>query len=174
MIHHRISSWNWKKYLFLVVWLWIGMLLTQITPTELTPSYLMVFLSATIAICAMILPGISGSFMLLLMWMYEPVMNAIHARNIMFILVFALGAIVWLLSFVHLVKYFFSRYHDITVATLVGLMLWSLPKLWPWQYSPLWYSCPSTTPWGILLWIIGVFILWYAIVKMIESKTPKM
>lgn len=95
------------------------------------PSWWMIMGAAAIAICAMILPGISGSFLLLLMGMYEVTINAVHERNITYIVLFAGGAVLGLLTFVRVVRRAFTRYHDITVGLLLGLMIGSLPLLFP-------------------------------------------
>ena len=92
-----------------------------------------VFLSGAIAICAMILPGISGSFILLLMGMYLPVMTALKTFNIPVIVVFALGCLFGLMAFSRLLSWMFSRHHDLTVASLTGFLLGSLTIIWPWK-----------------------------------------
>lgn len=91
------------------------------------------FLSGSIAICAMILPGISGSFILVLLGSYSTVLNAIHERDLMVIAVVGAGAIVGLLSFARLLKVMFAKYHDLTIALLSGFLLGSLNKIWPWK-----------------------------------------
>ena len=93
------------------------------------------FFSGAVAICAMILPGISGSFILLLLGMYAPVLAAVHDRQMMLILAFMAGCAVGLLSFVHLLKFLLHRYHDLMMALLAGFMGGSLIKLWPWRVA---------------------------------------
>ncbi len=92
-----------------------------------------VFLSGAIAICAMILPGISGSFVLLLMGMYLPVMTAIKTLDIPVIAVFATGCLFGLMAFSRLLSWMFARYHDLTVSSLTGFLLGSLFIIWPWK-----------------------------------------
>lgn len=92
-----------------------------------------IFLSGSIAICAMILPGISGSFILVLLGSYSTVLNAIHERELLIIASFGAGAIIGLLSFARLLKHMFAKYHDVTVALLSGFLLGSLNKIWPWK-----------------------------------------
>jgi putative membrane protein len=91
------------------------------------------FVSGMIAICAMILPGISGSFILVLMGSYSAVLGAIEDKNLTIIAVFGTGAVLGLLSFSHALKWLFARYHDLTVALLSGFLLGSLNKVWPWK-----------------------------------------
>ncbi len=92
-----------------------------------------IFLSGSIAICAMILPGISGSFILVLLGSYSTVLNAIHERELSIIATFGAGAVIGLLSFARLLKHMFAKYHDLTVALLSGFLLGSLNKIWPWK-----------------------------------------
>ncbi len=91
------------------------------------------FLSGAMAICAMILPGISGAFILVLLGSYKSVLEAVHQRDIEVILVVGAGAIVGLLSFARLLKWMFSRYKNGTLALLTGFIIGSLPKIWPWK-----------------------------------------
>lgn len=96
------------------------------------PPLLRVFLSATVAICAMILPGVSGAFLLLALGIYEPTLEALSDRNLAYVGTFVLGAIVGLGSFARLLSYLLDRHLAITMAALTGLMLGALRRLWPW------------------------------------------
>jgi putative membrane protein len=91
------------------------------------------FLSGALAICAMILPGISGAFILVLLGSYKDVLDAVHERDLKIILVVGAGAIVGLLSFARLLKWMFSRFKNATLALLTGFIIGSLPKIWPWK-----------------------------------------
>ena len=93
------------------------------------------FFSGMLAICAMILPGISGSFILLLLGMYQPVLEAVKQGDIPLLLAFMTGCAIGLLSFVHVLKWTLHRYHDTMMALLAGFMAGSLLKLWPWRIS---------------------------------------
>ena len=99
------------------------------TPNELW----FIFVSGAVAICAMILPGISGSFILLLMGKYEYILSALNNFKIAILAVFASGAIIGLLSFSHFLAWLLRKYHDISVALLAGFMFGSLNKVWPWK-----------------------------------------
>jgi len=111
----------------------VSFLLVGIPPLDTgEPSLLAVFLAAALAICAMILPGVSGAFILLVLGMYAPVFEAIDARDLVVISVFALGAGIGLGSFAVVLKWLLDRAHDLTMAVLVGLMMGSLRSLWPW------------------------------------------
>lgn len=108
---------------------WIGLATPAETPNDLW----FIFLSGMIAICAMILPGISGSFILLLLRKYEYITGAISDLKITVLAVFGLGAIVGITSFSHLLSWLFKKYHDLTIALLSGFMLGSLNVVWPWK-----------------------------------------
>lgn len=110
-------------------------LITRATPAETPEAYWFIFLSGAIAICAMILPGISGSFILVLLVKYEFILQSLQAFNIPVIVVFASGCVVGLLSFAHLLSYLLKQYHDLTVSLLAGFMVGSLYKVWPWKQA---------------------------------------
>ena len=120
-------------YLAALVAAVVAFLIVGFPPREvMAPALPIVFLAASIAICAMILPGVSGSFLLLVMGMYEVTLNALNARDIPYVAVFILGAVVGLGVFSKLLGYLLDRHHDLTMAALVGLMLGALRALWPW------------------------------------------
>lgn len=96
------------------------------------PSWLVLFGSGAIAICAMILPGISGSFLLLMLGMYDFVISAVDERDFPVLGVFALGCIVGLALFSQLLDWSLTNHHDVVVAAMVGLMIGSFRVLWPW------------------------------------------
>lgn len=108
-------------------------LITTLTPASTPDAYWFIFLSGAIAICAMILPGISGSFLLLIMGKYEFILDSIKEINLPVIIVFAAGCAFGLLSFSRLVSWLLKHYHDITVAALAGFMIGSINKIWPWK-----------------------------------------
>ena len=92
-----------------------------------------IVLSGAIAICAMILPGVSGAFILLLLGSYDEVFRAISEKNLFVIGLFGLGCAIGLLSFARVLKYLFSKFKNLTVALLAGFMVGSLNKVWPWK-----------------------------------------
>jgi putative membrane protein len=109
--------------------------ITTISPTTIETSPLIVFLSGMIAICAMILPGISGSFILLLLGMYAPMLIAVKELQFTTLCIFAGGCVVGLLSFSHVLTWMFKHYKTMTLALLGGFMLGSLNKVWPWKQT---------------------------------------
>ncbi|NNF65162.1 MAG: DUF368 domain-containing protein [Acidimicrobiia bacterium] len=96
------------------------------------PAAWMFFAAGAVAICAMILPGISGAFILLMLGMYDATIDAIHERNMVIVVVFAVGATIGLALFAPLLDRLLNRYHDSVIASLIGLMAGSLRVLWPW------------------------------------------
>ncbi len=131
----QIRRWNAAS----IIALWVGLLasyiITLMTPVAVEPTALMVFGAGCIAICAMILPGISGSFILLLLGLYGPIMGAIKHFDLQVLGLFMLGCALGLLSFSHLLAWMFRHYHDLTLTLLTGVMLGSLNKVWPWKYT---------------------------------------
>lgn len=111
----------------------VAYLITTLTPAATPDAYWFIFLSGAIAICAMILPGISGSFLLLVMGKYEFILSSLKEFNIPVIIVFALGCVFGLLAFSRVVSWLLKNYHDITVAMLAGFMIGSINKIWPWK-----------------------------------------
>jgi putative membrane protein len=98
-----------------------------------------------IAICAMILPGISGSLLLLIMGMYQPVIAAIRNLDFVYIAIFAAGALVGLLSFSRILSVLFARFPKLLMASMIGVMVGSANKLWPWQLDPEQYGLALTS-----------------------------
>ncbi|MEZ9524291.1 DUF368 domain-containing protein [Enterovibrio norvegicus] len=107
--------------------------ITVASPITLEFSMLTVFIAGSIAICAMILPGISGSFILLLLGMYAPVLDAVKSLNLPILALFALGCLVGILSFSHVLSWLLNNYRSLTIAFLTGLLIGALGKVWPWK-----------------------------------------
>lgn len=129
----QITRWNLGTILLLLIGALTAYYITTLTPQTANASYPYIFLSGALAICAMILPGISGSFILLLLGMYKPVLDAIHDKNIALLSTLAIGAVVGLLSFSRLLKWLFDHYENLTLAILTGFIIGSLNKIWPWK-----------------------------------------
>jgi putative membrane protein len=102
------------------------------TDTTSDPAIWFVFVSGALAICAMILPGISGSFILLMLGMYDYILDALNARDILTLLVFGVGLVVGISLFSSILNWMLRRYRDLVLSMLIGLMLGSLRVLWPW------------------------------------------
>ena len=143
----EITQWKWNSILALMIGTAFAYFITILKPVESPDGYLYLFISGFIAIIAMILPGISGSFILLLMGSYEAVMETINnARDGLFtgnfdmfkeaflkIVVFALGALLGIKLFSKVLKWLFEHYKNLTLALLIGFMIGALNKIWPWK-----------------------------------------
>lgn len=124
------------------------------------------FLSGALAICAMILPGISGSFILVILGSYEPILQAVHQRDLNTIAVVGVGAIIGLLSFARILKWFFHRYPNATLALMTGFIAGSIPAVWPWKdnirdrlYVPSLGSDSDQLLLAIFLSLSGLFLI---------------
>ncbi len=135
----QITRWDYKTILAIVIGTVIAYFITEITPVPEVKSspYWFVFISGMIAICAMILPGISGSFILLLMGQYKFILSIVNDLKISYIITFGMGAVVGLISFSNVLSWLLKKYHNITVAFLAGFMIGSLNKVWPWKHTLL-------------------------------------
>jgi putative membrane protein len=132
-VARQIKTWDVGSFISLVAGIAIAWVITEITPAETTEAYWFVFVSGAVAICAMILPGISGSFILLLMGKYEFIIGAISDFKISIIAVFLSGAAVGIISFSNVLSWLLKKFHSQTIAVLAGFMIGSLNKVWPWK-----------------------------------------
>ncbi|MBS0011575.1 MAG: DUF368 domain-containing protein [Bacteroidales bacterium] len=129
----KINSWNLSILAGLLAGAILMFFVTRFSPAQSTDAYWYVFLAGAIAICAMVLPGISGAFILLILGKYQFILAAVSEFNIPVLLVFGLGVITGLLSFANLLSWLFRKYHDLTIAVLAGFIIGSLNKIWPWK-----------------------------------------
>ena len=138
-IGKQISKWNVITGIILIIGGFAAYYVTTLNPlvTE-NSSLLFLFLAGAIAICAMILPGISGAFILVLLGAYKPILSAVNDRDLKTIVAVGFGAIVGLLSFSKILKWMFSNYKNYTLATLTGFIIGSLNKIWPWKETVSW------------------------------------
>ncbi|WP_163934298.1 DUF368 domain-containing protein [Paraferrimonas sp. SM1919] len=134
----QVQSWQVSRILALVLGGLFAYGITEVTPVSLDVNYVTVFFGGAIAICAMILPGISGSFILLLLGLYSGILGAVKSFDIGIISVFMLGCITGLLSFSHILSMLLKRAKDIMLVFLTGLMIGTLPKIWPWKQTITW------------------------------------
>lgn len=154
LAHHPIQTWSFfgglilvssitiyqqvKKFTYLTlpisfIGAAIAYAITRATPMQTPEAGWFIFVAGAITVCAMILPGISGSFMLLMLGKYTWMLEALKDLHWQLLTVFMLGGITGLLSFSRLLTWFLRRYHDSTIALLAGFMLGSIPKTWPWK-----------------------------------------
>lgn len=129
----EIKRWNLGIVVSLIMGAVIAYYITTLPPSENIESLPYLFLSGALAVCAMILPGISGAFILVLLGSYKTILDAVHGRDFVIIATVGVGAIFGLLSFARLLKWMFSNFKNITLAILTGFILGSLNKIWPWK-----------------------------------------
>ncbi|MFL1466091.1 DUF368 domain-containing protein [Marinobacter sp. HN1S83] len=116
---------------------------TTLPAGQVDPSGLVFLGAGALAICAMILPGISGSFILVIIGMYAPVLDAIRNLEAGFLMLFASGCLIGLLSVARLITWAFHRFHDPVLALLTGFMIGALNKVWPWKETVSWRTNSS-------------------------------
>lgn len=178
-----IKSWNWKTIVSFVAGAVIAYFITVATPAETPTNLPFIFLCGAIAICAMILPGISGSFILVLLGKYFYIMEAVKTFNIPVMLTFTCGAAIGITSFSRVLSFALRKFHDITISVLAGFMLGSLNKVWPWKETIETYTdshglvkplveaniLPNQLVWEA----VALMILGYAIVYFLEKLSVK-
>jgi len=147
IIGKYIKEWNWKTIGIMVIGAAVAFYITIAAPSQIPDGFIYIFLSGCIAICAMILPGISGSFILLLLGAYATVLGSISGlvdalkefdiqqitKYGMNIGIFMIGCVVGIISFSNFLSWMFKKAYSLTMALLTGFMIGSLNKVWPWK-----------------------------------------
>lgn len=136
-----LKDWKVRDGIMLALGIVLGVVVCTLSPAETPDALWFIFLSGAIAICAMILPGISGSFILLILGKYEFMLSTLTrimsgdgaALDYMVLVVFVLGAVVGILSFSKFLHWLLARYHRSTLLVLAGFIIGSLVKVWPWS-----------------------------------------
>lgn len=172
----RMSRRGGRALVIAAVFAVLAFIVTAIPPLAIEdPTLILVFLAASVAICAMILPGLSGAFILLILGMYDPTLAAISDRNLVYIAVFAAGAVLGLGLFAQLLEWLLANRHDATMAALVGLMVGSLRVLWPWQTEDRGFLAPPDLgSVGVVLLLAAVgFAIVTVLVRLAVSKDPE-
>jgi putative membrane protein len=139
----------------------VTFVLTGLPPTSWeSPSVFVVALAAAVAVCALVLPGVSGSFLLLSIGLYQPTIEAVNNRDLGYLGVFMAGAVVGLGSFVVVLQWLLGRHHRVTLLVMAGLMVGSTRALWPWQTEERVLLIPSDN-WPVLagLVIVGIAVV---------------
>ncbi len=132
-VRRRVKRWTPTLWLVMLLGAVGAYLLVGAVPLQTPNTWWFLMLSGALAICAMILPGISGAFILVLLGKYQFVLSAVNQRDLVSLALVGVGAVVGIVSFAQILGWLFKRYHDLTVALLTGLMLGSLRKIWPWK-----------------------------------------
>jgi putative membrane protein len=133
LILREIKKWHYGIIFSFLAGIGIAYFITILSPTQTPDAVWFIFFAGCLAICAMILPGISGAFILLLLSKYEYMIRALTEFNVTVILVFVIGCVIGLASFVRFLTWVLKNYHNATIALLGGFMLGSLNKVWPWK-----------------------------------------
>ncbi len=136
----QITKWSASTIFAAIIGIAIAYYITTLPIMTTTNDDVFLFFAGAIAICAMILPGISGSFILIIIGAYKTLSDALHDFDIKRILIFSTGALIGLLSFSHILKWLFKNYHNITLALLTGFIFGSLNKVWPWKETLTWHT----------------------------------
>lgn len=149
-----IRRWNVATLLVMILFAVLSYTITILPPLSSTNGLTFIFFSGMLAICAMILPGISGAFILMLLGAYYTILSALSSWNFKILGVFIFGAIVGILSFSKILKWLFTHYRNLTIAGLTGFIIGSLNKVWPWKETLSWGKNSHGNP--IPIWEISV------------------
>jgi len=184
-IAKQITKWSLVTVVLLIVGAVIAYYITTLQPLiSENSSPFFIFLAGALAICAMILPGISGSFILVLLGAYKPVLEAIHTKDLKLIAMLAAGAVIGLLSFSKVLNWLFAHYKNLTLAVLTGFILGSLNKIWPWKETLTWrvnshgenvpFNEQSVSPFSFdgdpqLMHAIGLAVVGFGVIILLEK-----
>jgi len=138
IVAREIQRWNWSRAVSFVLGAAFAYWITVASPVQWGSDPLSIFLAGAIAICAMILPGVSGSFILVLLGLYSFVLAAVKNLDLAVLALFASGCLIGIVSFAGVLRWLLVRWRDLTLAFLTGLMLGSLNKIWPWKETLSW------------------------------------
>lgn len=163
-----IRGWNVKCLAAVAIGAVLGIVTCTLSPTDTPDDYWFIFICGAIAICTMILPGISGSFILVILGKYDYIMQAISELNLPVLLVFALGCLVGILAFAKLLHWLLGKWEKETLLILLGFVLGSLVKVWPWHEVEA-GQADYHIPGAIICCIAGV-----ALVVVIELSSKKL
>lgn len=133
MVGRQIKKWQVSTIISAIIGAVLAYFISTLPTSATNDNPYFLFIAGALAICAMVLPGISGAFILLILGAYKSLSNAINDFELKKVIIFACGALVGLLSFSRVLKWLFKHYRDITLALLTGFIFGSLPKIWPWK-----------------------------------------
>ncbi|MBE8127306.1 DUF368 domain-containing protein [Photobacterium damselae subsp. piscicida] len=134
----QVDRWALTRFITVILGAAFAYGITVVNPVSMDPTPVNIVIAGAIAICAMILPGISGSFILLLLGMYAPILGAAKSMDVVTLGLFAMGCVVGLLTFSHVLSWILRNYRDIALTFLTGLMIGTLGKIWPWKETLTW------------------------------------
>jgi putative membrane protein len=164
LIVHSIEDKKLSQYFWLIPGLLFGLWVGSLSSIPFPSNNIAVLIAGMLAISAMILPGISGSFILVLLGMYQILITAVADRHLPTILIFMCGAIVGLMVFSRIIKFILNKFYNITLFFLSGLMIGSLVKVWPWKSIELQNIMPAAHPQpetvlAITIIIVAIFVV---------------
>ncbi len=185
LVAREVKKWGAGTVIALIAGAAAAYMITVLSPASTPDAWWFIILSGAVAICAMILPGISGAFILLLMGKYAYIIGAVSTFNLPVLLLFAVGAVAGIISFSHLLSWLLAKYHGATVALLTGFMVGSLNKIWPWKetletytdshgvaqplvernilpgtFSEINHGEPALLGWAIFFMAVGFLLIW--------------
>ncbi len=137
LVGQRVTHWNWSLALICLGTAGAAFWLVGLTPAQTPETWWFVLMAGALALCAMILPGVSGSYVLVLLGKYQYMLEALHQRDLAILLLFMCGGVLGLLSFARGLTWLLRHHVDATMAALSGLLLGSLRRIWPWQGDPV-------------------------------------
>lgn len=188
-IAKQITKWNVVSIIVMILGVALAYYITTLNPlVSENSSPLFMFLAGAIAICAMILPGISGAFILVLLGAYKPILAAVNDRDFKIIALVGAGAIVGLLTFSRILKWLFANYKNYTLAVLTGFIIGSLNKIWPWKETLTWrtnshgeqvpFNQQSVSPFSFdgepqLAAAVGLAIIGFGLILILEKLAVK-
>lgn len=154
-----IKWWGIKEILFTLCGVALGLLVCTLSPTQTPDNWLFIFLCGAVAVCTMILPGISGSFILVIMGKYDYIMQAVADLDWPVLIVFGLGCVVGILAFSKFLHWLLGRFEKQTMLVLLGFVLGSLVKVWPWANESV-KALPEPHYGAAALWcVLGVALV---------------
>lgn len=188
LVGKQVTKWSAGSIVTGLVGIVLAYLITITSGAQTTNATWFVFVAGMIAICAMILPGISGSFILVLLGKYIFILSAVKELKVGIILIFMAGCLVGILSFSHILSFLLKKYYNLTITFLMGIMIGSLNKVWPWKKTITTYTDrhgkvkplleQSILPGDFqgesyLMYAIIFAILGFTLVYLVEKLAPK-
>jgi putative membrane protein len=153
---YKVKNWNTLKVCLLIISGLLTWLLLDISPTSTPDHPWFLFLAGLVAICGMLLPGISGAFILLILGKYQFLVDAVHERRFGDLIPIVLGIIVGVLCFSRVLKYLLKHYQEETLSVMIGLLIGSLKILWPGEHLT---GNPNSSGWMIVMIGVGVVLV---------------
>ena len=183
-IAKEVQKPNWTHVIWLLIGITVALYITSLEVAQSVESPWYLFLSGCLAICAMILPGISGAFILVLLGSYETILNAVHERQLKTILLVGSGSLLGLAFFSRFLRWTFKRYRSKTLVVLIGFIIGSLSKIWPWKEvvstkmigeKEIILASKNVCPWNFtqdpqLVWALALAVLGFVLIFILEKS----